>query len=226
MFSTAENNQTAVTIHVLQGEREMSTHNKSLGQFNLTDISPAPRGTPQIDVKFDIDANGILHVSAKDKTTGKENKITIEASSGLSEEEVERMIKDAEANAEEDRKSRELIEARNQCEALIHSVKQNLDENGKKLTEDEKSSIESSLKSAEEGLVSEDKETIENNMKELGTAAQKLAEIAAKTSQENKENGNSGSNDQPGESAQSDQDIVDAEFEEVKEEDSEKNKKD
>src|SRR4029434_7863551 len=126
VFSTAEDNQTAVTIHVLQGEREMARVNKSLGQFNLTDIPPSPRGLPQIEVTFDIDANGILHVSAKDKATGKENKIKIQASSGLSEEEIKRMVRDAEAHAEEDKKAVELVTARNQADALVHSVKKSL----------------------------------------------------------------------------------------------------
>jgi molecular chaperone DnaK len=133
VFSTADDNQSAVTIHVLQGEREMSSGNKSLGQFNLTDIPPAPRGMPQIEVTFDIDANGILHVSAKDKATGKENKITIKANSGLSEDEINRMVKDAEAHAEEDRKAHELVDARNQCDAMVHSVKKALAEHGDKI---------------------------------------------------------------------------------------------
>ena len=135
VFSTAEDNQTAVTIHVLQGEREMASGNKSLGQFNLSDIPPAPRGLPQIEVTFDIDSNGILHVSAKDKATGKENKIKIQASSGLSDDEVQRMVKDAEAHAEEDHKAMELVTARNQCDAMIHSVRKTLKEHGDKLDE-------------------------------------------------------------------------------------------
>jgi molecular chaperone DnaK len=142
VFSTADDNQTAVTIHVLQGEREMASGNKSLGQFNLTDIPPAPRGLPQIEVAFDIDSNGILHVSAKDKATGKENKIKIQASSGLSDDEVQRMVKDAEAHAEEDQKAMELVTARNQCDAMIHSVRKSLKNYGDKLSDDEKSKIE------------------------------------------------------------------------------------
>ena len=138
VFSTAEDNQSAVTIHVLQGERERASANKSLGQFNLTDIAPAPRGMPQIEVTFDIDANGILHVSAKDKGTGKAANITIQGSSGLSEEEIERMVKDAEANAEEDKKLTELVASRNQAEALIHSVKKSLVDYGDKLDAAEK----------------------------------------------------------------------------------------
>src|SRR6187455_578849 len=160
VFSTADDNQNAVTIHVLQGEREMARANKSLGQFNLTDIPPAPRGMPQIEVTFDIDANGILHVSAKDKATGKENKIKIQASSGLSEEEIQRMVKDAEAHAEEDHKAMELVTARNQCDAMIHSVQKTLKEHGDKLDGEEKSKIEDALKDAEEALKSDNKDTI------------------------------------------------------------------
>ena len=142
VFSTAEDNQNAVTIHVLQGEREMARANKSLGQFNLTDIPPSPRGMPQIEVTFDIDANGILHVSAKDKATGKENKIKIQASSGLTEEEIQRMVRDAEANAEEDRKLREVVDARNACDHMVHTVKKALKEQGDKASADEKAKIE------------------------------------------------------------------------------------
>src|SRR5512132_2983780 len=148
VFSTAEDNQTAVTIHVLQGEREMARANKSLGQFNLTDIPPSPRGLPQIEGTFDIDANGILHVSEKDKATGKENKIKIQASSGLSEDEIQRMVKDAEAHAEEDKKAREVIDARNQCDHMVHSVRKSLKDHGDKVSADEKSKIEAALKDA------------------------------------------------------------------------------
>jgi molecular chaperone DnaK len=151
-FSTADDNQSAVTIHVLQGEREMSSGNKSLGQFNLSDIPPAPRGMPQIEVTFDIDANGILHVSARDKGTGKENKITIKANSGLSEDEINRMVKDAEAHAEDDRKAREMVDARNQCDAMVHSIKKALGEHGEKISAEEKSAIEAAIKDAEEAL--------------------------------------------------------------------------
>jgi molecular chaperone DnaK len=152
VFSTADDNQSAVTIHVLQGEREMASGNKSLGQFNLSDIPPAPRGMPQIEVTFDIDANGILHVSAKDKATGKENKIKIQASSGLSEEEVQRMVQDAELHAEEDKKAHELAEARNQCDGMIHMVKKSMTEYGKELSDDEKSKIEAAIKEAEDAI--------------------------------------------------------------------------
>ncbi len=161
VFSTADDNQTAVTIHVLQGERDVASGNKSLGQFNLTDIPPAPRGMPQIEVTFDIDANGILHVSAKDKATGKENKIKIQASSGLNEDEIQRMVKDAEAHAEEDKKALELVNARNQCEALVHSVKKSLADYGDKLDGGEKEKIEAALKEAEEAIKSGDKAQIE-----------------------------------------------------------------
>ena len=176
VFSTADDNQNAVTIHVLQGEREVASGNKSLGQFNLSDIPPAPRGMPQIEVTFDIDANGILHVSAKDKATGKENKIKIQASSGLSEEEIQRMVKDAEAHADEDRKAVELVNARNQCDAMIHSVKKSLAEYGDKISADEKAAIEAALKDAEEALKGDDKDTIEAKTKALAEAAHKLAE--------------------------------------------------
>ena len=175
-FSTAEDNQTAVTIHVLQGEREMSKDNKSLGQFNLTDIPAASRGMPQIEVNFDIDANGILHVSAKDKATGKENKITIKANSGLSDEEVEKMVKDAEAHAEDDRKARELVDIRNQCDSLIHSARKTLSENVDKVSEEEKTKIEDAAKDAEEALKNGDKDDIEAKSQALSILAQSLAE--------------------------------------------------
>src|SRR5207237_3488519 len=161
VFSTAEDNQSAVTIHVLQGERDLASGNKSLGQFNLTDIPPSPRGMPQIEVTFDIDANGILHVTAKDKATGKENKIKIQARPGLNEAEIQRMVKDAEAHAEEDRKTLELVNARNQLEAMVHSVKKSLAEHGEKLDAGEKEKIEAALKDAERVLKSEDKAATE-----------------------------------------------------------------
>ena len=161
VFSTADDNQTAVTIHVLQGEREVAHANKSLGQFNLSDIPPAPRGMPQIEVTFDIDANGILHVSAKDKATGKENKITIKANSGLSEEEIQKMVKDAEAHADEDKKLHELVQARNGCDNMIHSVQKSLKEFGDKISADDKAKIEAALKDAEGVVKSDNKEEIE-----------------------------------------------------------------
>ncbi len=218
VFSTAEENQTAVTIHVLQGEREMASGNKSLGQFNLTDIPPAPRGMPQVEVTFDIDANGILHVSAKDKATGKENKIKIQASSGLSDEEVERMVKDAEAHAEEDHKILELVSSRNQCDAIIHSVKKSLSEHGDQLDEEEKSKIEAALKDAEEALKSDSKEEIDAKTQALTEASHKLAEKMYQNQDQQSQQA------QPGADASSSKDseksvegeVVDAEFEEVK----------
>ena len=176
VFSTADDNQPAVTIHVLQGEREMARDNKSLGQFNLEGIPPAARGLPQIEVTFDIDANGILHVSAKDKATGKENKITIKASSGLSEEEIRRMVKDAEAHADEDRRARELVDARNQCDSIVHTAKKALAELGEKVAPDEKSKIEAALKAAEEAMKGSDKDAIEAKTRDLAQLAQKLGE--------------------------------------------------
>ena len=213
VFSTAEDNQNAVTIHVLQGEREISSGNKSLGQFNLSDIPPSPRGMPQIEVTFDIDANGILHVSAKDKATGKENKIKIQASSGLSETEIQKMVKDAEAHAEEDHKTRELIDTRNQCDNLIHSVKKSLSEHGDKVSADEKAKIETAITEAEDALKGNDKETIEAKTKALGEASHKLTEqMYAK---EQAETG-AAPDPQAAAGAKKDDDVVDAEFEEVK----------
>jgi len=215
VFSTADDNQTAVTIHVLQGEREMATGNKSLGQFNLTDIPPAPRGMPQIEVTFDIDANGILHVSAKDKATGKENKIKIQASSGLTEAEIQRMVKDAEAHAEEDKKALELVHARNAAEALVHSVQKSLKEYGDKLESGEKEKIESAIKAVEGVLKSDNKADIEAKSQALAQAAQKLGEkMYAQQAQQQ------ASQAQPqGEAAagkKDDGNVVDAEFTEVK----------
>ncbi|MFZ9961874.1 MAG: molecular chaperone DnaK [Burkholderiales bacterium] len=215
VFSTAEDNQTAVTIHVLQGEREMAKDNKSLGQFNLSDIPAAARGMPQIEVNFDIDANGILHVSAKDKATGKENKITIKANSGLSDEEIEKMVKDAEANADEDKKARELVDVRNQCDSLIHSVKKTLSEHGDKVNPEEKAGIEQAIQDAEAALKDGSKEDIESKTQALATASQKLAEQMYTQQQ-----GDGQGADQQGKANGSDRaepegDVVDAEFEEV-----------
>ncbi|MGE9549426.1 molecular chaperone DnaK [Snodgrassella alvi] len=212
-FSTAEDNQSAVTIHVLQGERERASANKSLGQFNLGDIPPAPRGVPQVEVTFDIDANGILHVSAKDKGTGKEANITIQASSGLSEEEIERMVKDAEANAEEDRKLAELVSSRNQAEALIHSVQKSLSEYGDKLDAAEKEKIEAAIKEAEEAVKGEDKAAIDAKSEALGAASQKLGEMMYAQAQS--ESQQAGAQADQAQSKGND-DVVDAEFEEVK----------
>jgi len=216
VFSTAEDNQSAVTIHVLQGERDMATGNKSLGQFNLTDIPIAPRGLPQIEVTFDIDANGILHVSAKDKATGKENKIKIQANSGLNEDEIQRMVKDAEAHAEDDKKAMELVTARNQCDALVHSVKKSLTEYGDKLAADEKSKIEAALKEAEIALKSDDKDAIEAKSQALATSAHKLAEqMYAKEQAAQQAAGGGEAKADAGEKKE-DGNVVDAEFEEVK----------
>jgi molecular chaperone DnaK len=176
VFSTADDNQPAVTIKVFQGEREMAAGNKLLGEFNLEGIPPAARGTPQIEVAFDIDANGILHVSAKDKASGKENKITIKANSGLTEAEIQKMVKDAEVNAADDHKRRELVEARNQTEALVHTVRKSLGEHGDKLDAAEKAAIEQAIKVAEESLKSEDKATVDAASAALMTASQKLGE--------------------------------------------------
>jgi molecular chaperone DnaK len=215
VFSTADDNQSAVTIHVLQGEREMSAGNKSLGQFNLTDIPPAPRGMPQIEVTFDIDANGILHVSARDKGTGKENKITIKANSGLSDEEINRMVKDAEAHAEEDKKAHELVEARNQCDAMVHSVKKALADHGDKIDADEKAKIEAAVKEAEVVMKDGDKAAIEAKTQALAQVSQKLGEkIYAETQQQ--AGGAAGTGAAGGEAKKDDADVVDAEFTEVK----------
>lgn len=212
VFSTAEDNQNAVTIHVLQGEREMASGNKSLGQFNLSDIPPAQRGMPQIEVTFDIDANGILHVSAKDKATGKENKITIKANSGLSEEEIKRMEEDAAAHADEDKKLRETVDARNSADGLVHSVKKSLSEHGDKLDADEKAKIEAAIKDVEDVLKDGDKEAIEAKTNTLMEASQKLGE---KVYAEQQAAQNTESAQPQGEKAV-DGEVVDADFEEVK----------
>jgi molecular chaperone DnaK len=215
VFSTAEDNQNAVTIHVLQGERDMAAGNKSLGQFNLTDIPPAPRGMPQIEVTFDIDANGILHVTAKDKATGKENKIKIQASSGLNEAEIQRMVKDAEAHAEEDKKQLELVNARNQLEAVVHSVKKSLADYGDKLDAGEKEKIEAAVKEAEGALKSDSKSEIEARQQALAQAAQKLGEKMYAQEQARAQGaGPAGGGEQ--EPKKDDSNVVDAEFTEVK----------
>ncbi len=215
VFSTAEDNQTAVTIHVLQGEREMAKDNKSLGQFNLSDIPAAARGMPQIEVNFDIDANGILHVSAKDKATGKENKITIKANSGLSDEEIEKMVKDAEANADEDKKARELVDVRNQCDSLIHSVKKTLSEHGDKVNPEEKVGIEQAIQDAEAALKDGSKEDIESKTQALATASQKLAEQMYAQQQDGGQGADQQGNANGSDKAEPEGDVVDAEFEEV-----------
>jgi len=214
-FSTAEDNQSAVTIHVLQGEREISSGNKSLGQFNLDEIPPAPRGTPQIEVTFDIDANGILNVSAKDKATNKEQHITIKASSGLTEEEIESMVKDAEAHAAEDAKLKELVEARNQADAMIHGTQKMLTEQGDGVDAAEKEAIEKAIADLEEAIKGDSKEAIDEKSQALATASQKLAEKAYAQ----QPGADAGAAEQQGSSQATDDDIVDAEFEEVKDDD-------
>ncbi|AWI73888.1 MAG: molecular chaperone DnaK [Azoarcus sp.] len=215
VFSTADDNQSAVTIHVLQGEREMAAGNKSLGQFNLSDIPPAPRGMPQIEVTFDIDANGILHVSAKDKATGKENKIKIQANSGLSDAEVERMVQDAASHADEDKKARELVDARNQCDTLIHTTRKALGEHGDKVGEEDKAKIEAAIKEAEEAIQSGDKDSIEAKTQALAMASQKLGE-AMYGQQGGAEAGEQPAGSAGGSNKADDADVVDAEFTEVK----------
>ena len=223
VFSTADDNQSAVTIHVLQGERELATGNKSLGQFNLEGIPPSARGMPQIEVSFDIDANGIMHVTAKDKATGKENKITIKANSGLSEEEIQRMVKDAEANADEDKKLLELVTARNQGDALVHSTKKSLAEYGDKIDASEKAAIEAASKDLETALKGSDKAEIEAKTEALGKVSQKLgekmyADMQAKAQAEGGGAGPAGAGPAPsGEPKEKDMgNVVDAEFTEVK----------
>ena len=220
VFSTADDNQTAVTIHVLQGERERSVDNKSLGRFDLSDIPPSPRGLPQIDVTFDIDANGILNVSAKDKATGKEQKIVIKASSGLAEDEIEKMVSDAEAHAEEDRKFRELVNTRNQADGLVHATEKSLEDLADKVEADEKEKIEAAIKDLKEVLDGDDLEAIENGAKALAEASsplmqriyeEQVKEAAAEQSQAG-----------DGSEATADENVVDAEFEEVKDEESKK----
>ncbi|MEZ9501159.1 molecular chaperone DnaK [Vibrio sp. 10N.286.51.B11] len=211
VFSTAEDNQNAVTIHVLQGERKQATYNKSLGQFNLEGIQPAPRGMPQIEVTFDLDADGILNVSAKDKATGKEQKITIQASGGLSEEEIEAMVQEAEANKEADKKFEELVTARNQADQMIHGTKKQVEEAGEALPADEKEKIEAAITALEEVKSGNDKEAIDAKVQELMQAAQKLMEIAQQKAQAEQAGADAG--EQP----KQDDDVVDAEFEEVKE---------
>ncbi|WP_333969808.1 molecular chaperone DnaK [Alteromonas mediterranea] len=215
-FSTAEDNQSAVTVHVLQGERKQSSGNKSLGQFNLEGIRPAARGVPQIEVTFDLDADGILHVSAKDKDTGKEQKITIKASSGLSDEEVEKMVADAEANKESDKKFEELIQARNQADGMVHATRKQLEEVGDALSAEDKAPIEEALSALETAVKGEDKAEIEAKTQELIQASSKLMEAAQ--AQQAAAGGAEGA-EQQASSGKADDDVVDAEFEEVKDDD-------
>ncbi|GAB2912095.1 molecular chaperone DnaK [Paralcaligenes ginsengisoli] len=213
VFSTADDNQPAVTIKVFQGEREIAAGNKGLGEFNLEGIPPSARGTPQIEVTFDIDANGILHVSAKDKGTGKENKITIKANSGLTDDEIERMVKDAEANAEEDHRVAELALTRNQADALVHSTRKSLEEYGDKLDASEKEAIENSIKELQDSLKDGDKATIDGKVEALTTVSQKLGEkmYADMQAKAAAQQGAAGATEQP-----ADENVVDADFKEVK----------
>ena len=220
VFSTAEDNQPAVSIRVLQGEREMATDNKLLGNFELVGIAPAPRGVPQIEVTFDIDANGIVNVSAKDKGTGKEQKIQIQASGGLSDEEIEKMVKDAEANKEADKKKRESVDVRNQADTLIHSTEKNLKEHGSKISDAEKKAIEDGSNSLKESLKGEDIEDIKKKTETLVQASMKLGEAIYKSQQGSKPDSNK--DDGKDEKGKKDDNVVDADFEEVKDENKEK----
>jgi molecular chaperone DnaK len=219
VFSTAEDNQTAVTVHVLQGEREMARDNKSLGRFDLQDIPPAPRGMPQVEVTFDIDANGILNVSAKDKSTGKEQSIVIKASSGLSDDEVERMVQDAEAHAEDDKKQREVVEARNQAENLIHSTEKSLNDYGDKIDSAERGNMESLISELREAVKGDNADVIQRKSDALAEASGKLMQKMAGSAEDaasaaaGADAGDSSHSQQ--QSGGGDDDIVDAEFEEV-----------
>ena len=210
IFSTAEDNQTAVTVHVLQGERDMASANKSLARFDLAGIGAAPRGMPQIEVTFDIDANGIMHVGATDKATGKEQKIEIKAGSGLSEDEIERMVQDAEAHAEEDRKFHELVTARNNADAIVHATRSSLKEMGEKINDDERKNIESAIEGVEEAMKGDDKEAIDKAVEKLSEAGQVIYQKVAEEAQAQQAN--------PSEDGSPEDDVVDAEFEEVDEE--------
>ena len=216
VFSTAEDNQTAVTVHVIQGERTQASQNKSLGQFNLTDIPAASRGVPQIEVSFDLDANGILNVSAKDKNTGKEQSIVIKASSGLSDEDIEKMVKDAEANAEDDKKFEELVKTKNNADMLVHATRKTIEESGDKLEDEEKNQVEEAIKSLEEAISTENMEGIESATKNLNDVLTPLTQKLYTL--ENQE----GQPDEGSTSEESSENTVDAEFEEVKEEEKEK----
>ena len=226
MFSTAEDNQPAVSIRVLQGEREMAADNKSLGNFELVGIPPAPRGTPQIEVAFDIDANGIVSVSAKDKGTGKEQKIQIQASGGLTEEEIQKMVKEAEANKEEDKKKREAIDARNQADSIIFSTEKSLKEHGDKVTEEEKKAIETGISDLKKSLENADANTeeIKKKTQDLIQSSMKLGEAVYKSQQKDP---SAKPNDQESEKKDTKkEDVVDADFEDVKDDKDDKDKKD
>jgi molecular chaperone DnaK len=224
VFSTADDNQTAVTIHVLQGEREMASANKSLGRFDLTDIPPAPRGSPQIEVTFDIDANGILHVSAKDKATGKQNKIQIKASSGLSDEEIQKMVKDAEANKEADRRFHELVDVRNKADNLIHTATKSLTDLGSAVDPSDRTEVEKQVEQLKALIKGDDKAQIETKTSELSDLLGKVSERARSKGGQ----GDAGGGEQGGGGAKAKseapgkEDVVDAEFEEVKDEDKKK----
>ena len=216
VFSTAEDNQTAVTVHVLQGEREKAVGNKSLGRFDLAEIPPAPRGVPQVEVAFDIDANGILNVSATDKATGKEQSIVIKASSGLSDEEIEKMVKDAEAHADEDKKFQELVAARNQAEALINSSEKSLEELKDKVSDEERAEVEDAVKELKEMIEKEDPGQIDESTKKLAEVAGKIAEKAYKENSAGADSENAEQKARDSESKGADENVVDADFEEVK----------
>ncbi len=226
VFSTAEDSQSAVTIRVFQGEREMAADNKMLGQFDLIDIPPAPRGVPQIEVSFDIDANGIVNVSAKDKGTGKQHQIQIKASGGLSDEEVEKMVKDAEANAESDKKKKELVDAHNQSEALIHATEKSMKDHGDKISDDEKKAIESAIEDLKGTKESEDLEDIKKKTESLSQASMKLGEIMYKQAQEDAQKASEENPKDDSASAKSDENVVDAEYEDVSEDADKKSKND
>ncbi|MCZ6665212.1 MAG: molecular chaperone DnaK [Gammaproteobacteria bacterium] len=216
VFSTADDNQTAVTVHVLQGEREQASGNKSLGRFDLADIPPAPRGVPQVEVAFDIDANGILNVSAKDKATGKEQSIIVKASSGLSDDEVDRMVKDAEAHAEEDRKFHELVNARNQADTLVHASKKSMEELGDKVDESERTEIESAIETLEKAIEGDDIEDIAGKTQQLGELSGKIAQKAYEAQQAETDGGAAAETVSTAEENADDGNVVDADFEEVK----------
>jgi molecular chaperone DnaK len=216
VFSTADDNQSAVTIRVFQGEREMAADNKMLGQFDLVGIPSAPRGIPQIEVTFDIDANGIVNVSAKDKGTGKEQQIRIQASGGLSDDDIERMVKDAEANAEADKQRREVVEAKNQAESLVHSTEKSLAEHGDKVSAEIKSEIEAAVADLKSALEGDDAEAIKEKTGALAQASMKLGEAMYKASQDEAASADAAAD------AEKDDDVVDADFEEVKDDDEDK----
>jgi molecular chaperone DnaK len=222
VFSTAEDNQPAVSIRVLQGEREMATDNKSLGNFELVGIPPAPRGTPQIEVTFDIDANGIVSVSAKDKGTGKEQKIQIQASGGLTDEEIQKMVKEAEANKEEDKKKRESIDARNQADSIIFSTEKSLKEHGDKVTEEEKKAIETGISDLKKSLENADTNTeeVKKKTQDLIQVSMKLGEAVYKSQQKD----SSSNPEDQGTKKENKEDVVDADFEDVKDDKDDKEK--